>query len=89
MALEDKANAINILLQKEPIIVLVGMGGIGKIILNKKVYCLFHNQYEKFSFLQHVKSKYINDVKKQLLHDMCDKKLRNDEDVNKKNIDEI
>jgi len=89
VALEDKANAINILLQNKPIIVLVGIGGIGKITLSKKMYHLFHNQYDKSCFLEHVKSKDINDVKKQLLHDLCDRKLHNDEDVNKKNIDEI
>jgi len=36
VALEDKAIAINILLEKEPIVALVGMGGIGKTILSKK-----------------------------------------------------
>jgi len=34
--LEDKANAINSLLQMETIVALVGMGGIGKTILSKK-----------------------------------------------------
>jgi ABC-type glutathione transport system ATPase component len=51
------------LLQKESIVALVGMGGIGKTTLNKKMYHLFHNQYEKSSFLEDVKSKDINDVK--------------------------
>jgi ABC-type glutathione transport system ATPase component len=64
VALEDKAIAINILLQKEPIVALVGMGGIGKTILSKKMYHLFHNQYDKSSFLVDVISKDINDVKK-------------------------
>jgi len=54
MTLEDKANAINSLLQKESIVALVGMGGIGKTTLSKKMYHLFHNQYEKSSFLEDV-----------------------------------
>jgi hypothetical protein len=44
---------------------------------------MFHNQYEKSSFLDNVKSKDINDVKKKLLQDLCDKELRKDEDVDK------
>jgi len=88
VALEDKANAINRLLQKESIVALVGMGGIGKTTLSRKVYHLFHNQYEKSSFLEDVKSKHINDVKKKLLQDLCDRKLRKGEDVDEY-VDEI
>jgi ABC-type Mn2+/Zn2+ transport system ATPase subunit len=77
---ENKVNAINSLLQKESIIALVGMGGIAKTTLSKKMYHLFHNQYEKSSFLEDVKSKDINDVKKKLLQDLCDRKLHKDED---------
>jgi len=81
MALENKVNAINNLLQKESIVALVGMGGIGNTSLNKKMYHLFHNQYEKSSFLEEVKSKDINDVKEKLLQDLCLINLHKDEDV--------
>jgi energy-coupling factor transporter ATP-binding protein EcfA2 len=88
VALEDKAKAINNLLQKESIVALVGMGGIGKTTLSKKMYHLFHNQYEKSSFLEDVKSKHIKDVQKKLLQDLCDRKLHKHEDVDKY-LDEI
>ncbi len=90
VALIDQAKDIRILLQKESIVGLVGMGGIGKTTLSKKIYHLFHNQYDKFSFLEDVKSKdNINDVIKQLLHDLCGKSLCKDENVNKEDLDKI
>jgi len=45
------------------------------------MYHLFHNQYEKSNFFEDVKSKDINNVKEKLLHDLCDKKLHKDDDV--------
>ncbi len=77
------------MLQKEPIVGLVGMGGIGKTTLSKEMYHLFHNQYDKSSFLEDMKSKHINDVIKQLLHNLCGKSLCKDADVNKEYLDQI
>jgi ABC-type dipeptide/oligopeptide/nickel transport system ATPase component len=90
VAFIDKAKDMNILLQKESIVGLVGTGGIGKTILCKKKYHLFHNQYEKSSFLEDVKSNdNINDVIKQFLHDLCGKMLCKDENVNQEDLDQI
>jgi len=89
VGLERKANDINNLLQKVPIVSLVGMGGIGKTTLSKKVYHLFHDKYDKFSFLQDVKSKRIEDVQKQLLKDLCGRKMTNEEDINDNDLDFI
>jgi hypothetical protein len=89
VGLERKANDINNLLQKVPIVSLVGMGGIGKTTLSKKVYHLFHNKYDKFSFLEDVKSKRIEDVQKQLLEDLCGRKMTKEEDINDNDLDSI
>ncbi|KAH8973931.1 hypothetical protein BDL97_01G074300 [Sphagnum fallax] len=89
VGLERKANNINNLLQKVPIVILVGMGGIGKTTLSKKVYHLFHDKYDKFSFLEDVRLQEIKDVQKQLLKDLCGRELAKEEDIDDNDLEYI
>jgi len=54
---------------------VVGMGGIGKTTLVKKLYHQIHADFKKSSFLENVKESDIMEVKKKIIMDLCGWKL--------------
>ncbi|CAM6010135.1 unnamed protein product [Sphagnum balticum] len=54
---------------------VVGMGGIGKTTLVKKLYHQIHVDFKKSIFLENVKESDIVEVKKKIIMDLCDLKL--------------
>ncbi len=54
---------------------VVGMGGIGKTTLVKKLYHQMHADFKKSSFLENVKGNDIVDVKRKIIMDLCGWKL--------------
>ncbi len=54
---------------------VVGMGGIGKTTLVKKLYHQIHVDFKKSSFLENVKESDIVEVKKKIIMDLCGSKL--------------
>ncbi len=54
---------------------VVGMGGIGKTTLVKKLYHQIHADFKKSSFLENVKESDIVEVKKKIIMDLLDLKL--------------
>ncbi len=55
---------------------VVGMGGIGKTMLVKKLYHQIHVDFKKSIFLENVKERDIVEVKKQIIMDLCGLKLK-------------
>ncbi len=54
---------------------VVGMGGIGKTTLVKKLYHQIHADFKKSTFLENVKESDIVEVKKKIIMDLCGLKL--------------
>ncbi len=54
---------------------VVGMGGIGKTTLVKKLYHQIHVDFKKSTFLENVKESDIVEVKKKIIMDLCGSKL--------------
>ncbi|CAK9870214.1 unnamed protein product, partial [Sphagnum jensenii] len=54
---------------------VVGMGGIGKTTLVKKLYHQIHADFKRSSFLENVKENNIVEVKNKIIMDLCDSKL--------------
>ncbi len=57
-------------------VALVGMGGIGKTTLMKKLYCQMHADFKKSSFLENIKANDIVEVQKKLIMDLYGLKLQ-------------
>jgi hypothetical protein len=55
---------------------VVGMGGIGKTTLVKKLYHQIHVDFKKSSFLENVKERDIVKIKKEIIMDLCGFKLK-------------
>ncbi len=55
---------------------VVGMGGIGKTTLVKKLYHQIYEGFKKSSFLENVKESDIVEVKKKIIMDLCDLELK-------------
>ncbi len=89
MGLIEKSQYVINLLQDAPIVAFVGMGGIGKTTLSKKMYHLLYGDYQKCSFLEDVATKPIGDVQRQLFQDLCGTKISMNGKLNRNDMEKV
>jgi energy-coupling factor transporter ATP-binding protein EcfA2 len=73
--LDEVIANVKVKIVDNPMLAVVGMGGIGKTTLVKKLYHQIHGNFKKSSFLENVKESDIVEVKKKIIMDLCNLKL--------------
>jgi len=73
--LDEAIANVKVKIMDNPMLAVVGMGGIGNTTLVKKLYHQIHANFKKSSFLENVKESDIVEVKKKIIMDLCNLKL--------------
>ncbi|CAK9870216.1 unnamed protein product [Sphagnum jensenii] len=75
IGLDEAIANVKVKIVDNHMLAVVGMGGIGKTTLVKKLYHQIHADFKRSSFLENVKENDIVEVKKKIIMDLCDSKL--------------